>query len=76
MGGHAVARVIQRWCRRVVIDADVAGHSTRRGAATDAANLGANLKAIQDLGGWRSVSIPMRYIQDSDAVRKHALADA
>ena len=74
MSGEAVAGVIRRWCQRAGIHGDIGGHSTRRGAATAASDLGVSLKDLKQLGGWESASTAMRYIADSDAVARHPLA--
>src|SRR5580700_2434124 len=49
--------------------AEVSGHSTRVGAAQDLAELGIDLAAITQAGGWKSTRMPLQYAEKINAAR-------
>ena len=51
----------------------LSGHSTRRGAATDASRAGARIAELQQLGGWESPAMPAHYAANADALLHHPL---
>jgi hypothetical protein len=47
----------------------MSGHSTRVGAAQDLAELGIDLAAITQAGGWKSTRMPLHYAEKINAAR-------
>lgn len=72
LSGEGIARRFGYWGRQAGCDG-LTGHSTRRGAATDAARAGKNMFDLMKLGGWRTPSMPARYVEESDALLNHPL---
>ena len=74
LSGESIARRFGYWGRIAGYDG-LTGHSTRRGAATEAARSGKNTLALKQLGGWKSSAMPERYVEDADALLNHPLRD-
>ena len=70
--GRGVARRIALWGEEVGQPRH-SGHSTHRGAATDASRAGARIAELQQLGGWESTTMPAHYVQNADALLHHPL---
>ncbi len=63
--GHAINARIKQLLRRACLpDTEMSSHSTRMGAATDMAEYGISLVAIQLAGGWKSPAMPARYARE------------
>ena len=67
-----MARRIALW-GEAVGQPGLSGHSTRRGAATDASRAGARIAELQQLGGWESTAMPAHYVANADALLHHPL---
>jgi hypothetical protein len=62
---HEVARIFKRLAGRMDFDAaDIAGHSTRIGAAHDLVEAGFDVAAIANAGGWKSLMMPNYYTRE------------
>ena len=72
LSGRGVARRIALWGEEVD-QPGLTGHSTRRGAATDASRAGARIAELQQLGGWESTAMPAHYVANADALLHHPL---
>ena len=72
LSGRGVARRIALWGEEVG-QPGLTGHSTRRGAATDASRAGARIAELQQLGGWESTAMPAHYVANADALLHHPL---
>ena len=72
LSGRGVARRIALWGEEVG-QPGLTGHSTRRGAATDASRAGARIAELQQLGGWESTAMPAHYVTNADALLHHPL---
>ena len=72
LSGRGVARRIALW-GEAVGQPGLSGHSTRRGAATDASRAGARIAELQQLGGWASAEMPAHYVANADALLHHPL---
>ena len=72
LSGRGVARRIALW-GEAVGQPGLSGHSTRRGAATDASRAGARIAELQQLGGWESTAMPAHYVANADALLHHPL---
>ena len=72
LSGRGVARRIALWGEEVG-QPGLSGHSTRRGAATDASRAGARIAELQQLGGWESTAMPAHYVANADALLHHPL---
>ena len=72
LSGRGVARRIALWGDEVG-QPGLSGHSTRRGAATDASRAGARIAELQQLGGWESTAMPAHYVATADALLHHPL---
>ena len=68
----SIARRIALWGQRAG-QPGLNGHSTRRGAASDAARAGAREVDLMRLGGWKSPTMPARYVASADALTHHPL---
>lgn len=72
LNDRQVARIIQKRCRAVGLDAALfAGHSLRSGFITTAADAGAELTAIKEHAGHAKVETTVGYVQIADAFRNH-----
>ena len=72
LSGRGVARRIALWGDEAG-QPGLSGHSTRRGAATDASRAGARIAELQQLGGWESTAMPAHYVTNADALLHHPL---
>ena len=72
LSGEGIARRFGYWGRIAGYDG-LTGHSTRRGAATDAARAGKNILELMKLGGWKTTAMPERYVEDADALLDHPM---
>ena len=72
LSGRGVARRIALW-GEAVGQHGLSGHSTRRGAATDASRAGVRIAELQQLGGWTSAEMPAHYVANADALLHHPL---
>jgi integrase len=65
---HEVARTFKRLAQRVDAGGqgvtDIAGHSTRIGAAHDLVEAGFDVAAIANAGGWKSLMMPNYYTRE------------
>jgi hypothetical protein len=63
---HEVARIFKRLAGPMAdLDAaDIAGHSTRIGAAHDLVEAGFDVAAIANAGGWKSLMMPNYYTRE------------
>jgi site-specific recombinase XerD len=68
-----VARILKRRAEDAGIDPEaLSGHSLRRGFATSAAGAGKSERAIMRQGGWTSVTMVRRYIEDANVFGDNA----
>ena len=75
LSDRAVARAVQRACRRAgLAPAAYAGHSLRAGFATAAAAGGASERAILNQTGHRSLPVLRRYIRQGSLFEDNAVA--
>ena len=72
LSGRGVARRIALWGEEVG-QPGLTGHSTCRGAATNASRAGARIAELQQLGGWESTAMPAHYVANADALLRHPL---
>ncbi len=75
LSGRGIARRIAYW-GDMIGKQGLTGHSTRRGAASDAARAGARNEDLMRLGGWKSPAMPSRYIASEDTLKNHPLRNA
>ena len=70
LSAEAVRAIFRR--RAAAVDAitgSVSGHSFRVGSAQDLARDGASIAELQQAGGWKSESMPGRYVKRETAAR-------
>ena len=71
LDGRDVARIIQRRAKQAGLSPDqvaaLSAHSTRVGAAVDAASAGRSLVQVQRDGRWKSANMVARYTEAVDA---------
>ena len=72
LSSEGIVRRVTHW-GEIAGQPGLSGHSTRRGAATDAARAGAREVDLMRLGGWKSPAMPARYVAAADALRHHPL---
>ena len=72
-----VSRVLKRRAAGAELPAEaLSGHSLRRGAATTAAALGADLRTVADLGRWKSLEVARGYVEEGQRFARNPLAGA
>ena len=69
LSDRSVARIVKAYAVATGIEGstDMAGHSLRSGAATTAAQNGASMAQLLQLGAWKDSRTALRYIQERDA---------
>ena len=69
---QGIRRRINYWGNKIGIN-NLTGHSLRRGAASDAVEYGARETDLMRLGGWKTLTMPVHYVAERDAVTYHPL---
>lgn len=73
LSGYYVARIVQKRCAAIGLDAKAfGGHSLRSGFITSAADAGAPLAAIAKHAGHAKLDTTLGYVQVADAFRDHS----
>lgn len=70
---HSIGRILKQRAMAAGLPADVSkrlsGHSMRVGAAQDMVANGASILPIMRSGGWKSISVVARYVQNVELIR-------
>lgn len=70
---HSIGRILKQRAHAAGLSDDIAnrlsGHSMRVGAAQDMVVAGADILPIMRSGGWKSVNVVARYVQNVELVR-------
>lgn len=73
MSDRSVARLIQRYARKVGLDPSAIGaHSLRSGFLTEAAKAGASLPKMQEVSRQKKVEVLLGYVRDAALFDNHA----
>lgn len=73
MSDRSVARLIQRYAKKVGLDPDTLGaHSLRSGFLTEAARAGASLPKMQEVSRQKKVEVLLGYVRDAALFDNHA----
>ena len=73
MSDRSIARLIQKYARRVGLDpATVAGHSLRAGFLTEASRTGATIAKMQEVSRHKKVEVLLGYVRSAELFDDHA----
>lgn len=59
-----VSRILKRLARQSGVESDFSSHSLRIGMAQDLLTVGHDIGAIAHSGGWKTTTMPLRYVRD------------